>query len=279
MPIHDQSYRRYGGERRPPGAAWAVIASFGLRSLLANRRFLGLLILAWLPFVVRTVQIYVASNYPQAAMLRLTAETFREFLEQQEIFVFFVAIFAGAGLIAHDKRAGALQIYLSKPLSRVEYVVGKLAILAVLLLAVTWLPATLLLLVEMLLTGKLDFIRSNPHVIPAIAVFSAIQVLLASFTMVALSALSKSSRFVGIMYAGVTLFSDAIFEVLRGIFRTSRFSWISVPALLEQLGDAIFRLPLRYETPWMVSLVVILALIAGSILVLERRVRGVEVVT
>jgi hypothetical protein len=35
----------------------------------------------------------------------------------------------------------------------------------------------------------------------------------------------------------------------------------------------------RYATPWQVSLLVIIALVVISISVLERRVRGVEVVT
>jgi hypothetical protein len=43
--------------------------------------------------------------------------------------------------------------------------------------------------------------------------------------------------------------------------------------------DVIFRLPPRYTTPWPVSFTVILGLIVLSISVLERRVRGVEVVT
>ena len=46
-----------------------------------------------------------------------------------------------------------------------------------------------------------------------------------------------------------------------------------------QVVDVIFRLQPRYATPWPVSLIVILGLIALSISVLERRVRGVEMVT
>ena len=54
---------------------------------------------------------------------------------------------------------------------------------------------------------------------------------------------------------------------------------MSLPANLNQVGDAIFRLPLRYDTPWPVSLLMIVALVVGSPrFVLERRVRGVEVV-
>ena len=85
--------------------------------------------MSWFPFFVRAVQIYAAANLPQAAFLAPTPETFRQFLEQQQTFVFFVTVYVGAGLIANDRRANALQIYLSKPLTRAEYVFGKLAIL------------------------------------------------------------------------------------------------------------------------------------------------------
>ena len=117
MPIHDQSYRRSGGERRPQDRAWTVIAASGIKTMLAKRKFLGLLLVAWLPVVVRAVRS-IAANFPQASMLAPTAETFRQFLEQQGLFTFFITIFTGAGLIANDLRANALQIYLSKPLGR-----------------------------------------------------------------------------------------------------------------------------------------------------------------
>src|SRR3989440_12574461 len=154
MPIHDQGYRRYQGGRAPRGRAWAVIAAAGIRTFLGRRAFLGLLLVSWFPFFVRAVQIYAAANLPQAAFLAPTPETFRQFLDQQQIFVFFVTVYVGAGLIANDRRANALQIYLSKPLTRSEYVFGKLAILMTFLLIVTWLPAIVLLIVQMAFAGN-----------------------------------------------------------------------------------------------------------------------------
>jgi hypothetical protein len=53
---------------------------------------------------------------------------------------------------------------------------------------------------------------------------------------------------------------------------------MSVPALLSQIGDAIFRQPSRYDTPLPVALVMIVLVIGVSAAILERRVRGVEVV-
>jgi ABC-type transport system involved in multi-copper enzyme maturation permease subunit len=279
MPIHDQSYRRYGGHKGLPGRAWLVIARAGIVNMIRKRVFLGLLLFAWLPFIVRAVQIYVTTNFPQVAMLAATAETFREFLAQQDFFVFVVTIYVGAGLIANDRRANALQIYLSKPLMRTEYIAGKAAVLFFFLMLVTWVPAMLLLLLQVLFAGNFQFLQKNLFLFPAITVASLLQVLLATFTMLALSSLSKSSRYVSILYTGIIFFTAAIYGVLYGITGSSSVSWISPIASLTQVVDVIFRLPARFQTPWQVSLIVILGLIVLSISVLERRVRGVEVVT
>src|SRR6266513_3871326 len=196
MPIHDQGYRRYGGDRTRTGTGWAVIARAGVRTFFARRAFLGLLLLSWLPFVVRGVQIYAAANLPQARFLALTGETFRQFLDQQQIFVFFITVYVGAGLIANDRRANALQIYLSKPLTRSDYVFGKLAILVTCLLMVTWVPAMVLLILQAAFAGNFTFLRDHVYLVPAITVFSALQVVSVSAAMLALSSLSKSSRYV-----------------------------------------------------------------------------------
>jgi hypothetical protein len=55
-------------------------------------------------------------------------------------------------------------------------------------------------------------------------------------------------------------------------------SWISVGNDLQQFGDVIFRLPARYQTPWPISVAALAILVAAAVVVLERRVRGVEVV-
>lgn len=279
MPIHDQGYRRYAGRREPHGRSWWVIARAGLQERLRERRFLALLLLAWAPFLVRGVQIYVASNYPQASFLAPSAGTFREFLDQQSLFVFFVTIYVGAGLIANDRRANALQLYLSKPLTRVEYITGKLITLVVFLVGVTWAPAMCLLLLQMMFAGDTAFIRGNLFLIPAITLFSALQVAVAAMTMLALSSLSKSRRFVSLMYAGIVFFSGAIYQALRGITGSRAWAFVSPEDTFDVIANAVFRIPGRAAMPLPAAVAVVVVLIAASIWILERRVRAVEVVT
>jgi hypothetical protein len=97
--------------------------------------------------------------------------------------------------------------------------------------------------------------------------------------MLALSSMSKSARFVGVMYAGLIFFTSALFNALRGITGRSVFAWLSPSASLEQLGDVIFRLEPRYQVSPAVAAITVIVLIAGSIYILTRRVRGVEIVT
>ncbi|HET9370796.1 MAG TPA: hypothetical protein VFO19_11135 [Vicinamibacterales bacterium] len=278
-PIHDQTYRRYHGVRTPPGRSWLVILSAGIRTMLGRKPFLGLMVLAWLPFIGYAIQIYGAAMYPQMTqILNVGPRTFMSFLETQSPFLFFVTIYVGSGLIASDRRANALQIYLSKPLMRIEYIGGKLAVLMAFLIFVTLVPALLLLILQAMFAGNLGLIRNNPHVIPAIVLASLARVIVASFTMLALSSLSKSTRYVAVLYTGAIFFTEAMYGVLRLVTGSSRVAWVSIGGNLNQITDAMFRQPLRYETPVVVSALVLIGLVVVSMSVLERRVRAVEIV-
>jgi len=279
-PIHDQSYRHYEGTKQPPGRGWLTIMWAGIKTFLARRVFLAVMLIAWVPFIVRAVQIYVVTMYPTIrSAVPVDARMFQSFIEQQGLFVFFVAVYVGAGLIANDRRANALQIYLSKPLLRIEYIGGKLAILIVFLLEVTLVPALSLIALQVMFSGSFEFLHANAFVIPAVTLATILRVLVISCTMVALSSLSNSSRYAAVLFTGALFFTEAVSGVVQVITGSTRMAWISIGANLDQVTDAIFRQPLRYETPVLVCVLVLVGLVALSISVLERRVRGVEVVS
>lgn len=280
-PIHDQSYRHYEGERRPLGRAWAVIASTGIRSNLSRKWFLALLLGAWVPFIIRTVQIYFVTMYPQAGQVApIDARMFLQFVEfQGAFFAFFVTVFVGAGLIANDRRANALQIYLAKPLLRMEYIGGKFVVLGAFLLFITLVPALLLIAMQVMFAGNVDFLKANLHLIPAVTLACLVRVVMSASIMLALSSLSKSTRFVAILYAGAIFFTNSIFGLLYVVTGSSRVAWVSIGANMENINDAVFRQTPRYETPLLVSILVLAGLLAVSMSVLERRVRGVEIVS
>lgn len=282
MPIHRERYRRREDGVDLRGRAWIVIAVNGLRILARRRAFLFLVILAWIPAIVRGVQIYAAANVPTAAQigfLAISRLTFRDFLNQQDPFVFFITVYVGSGLIADDLRARALQLYLSRPLTRAQYIAGKAAILMIALGSVTWLPAILLLFLVPVFAGNMAFVIEHLYLIPAISAYALIHMTLSTFMILALSSLSNSRWFVAVMYAGLAFFTHALFGVIGAAVDGTMFSWVSIFSNLTQVGDVLFRTPPRYDTPPLLSAGVLALIVAASAYVLNRRIRAIEVVT
>jgi ABC-2 type transport system permease protein len=278
MPIHDQGYRHYVGQRAPHGRAWWVIARAHILTLVQYRWFQLLLLASSVPFLIRAGQIYFATTNPQVAqLLATTPDTFRDFLSQQRFFVFLIIIMH-SGLIAEDRRTNALQLYLSKPLTRVEYVLGKLLSPLLYVLAITLLPAILLLFLQIVFSGSLTFLRQNLFLLPAITLLSLMQALLAAFAILALSSLSKSRRFVAIMYAAIIFFTAAMYQVLRGITTSRKWAVISPGEMLDVISSAIFRSRDEPAVPVYVAVFVVFVIIGLAMLILERRIRAVEVV-
>ena len=276
MPVHDQGYRRYGGLRRH-GGAWQIIAGAAIRAELGRRRVVALLLAAWLPFLVYAVILYVGANFTQARFLAASPTTFRDFLGWQSIFVFFVTILVGSGAIADDRRTNALQIYLSKPLTRLDYVAGKFLALAAFLVAITWVPGVLLLFLQMMFAGSTAFVRANLFLLPALTVTCAVQVLVATFAVLALSSLSNSRRFVAILYAGVIFFSQGLQQVLVRSTGSPLWALLSPSDTLDTVADAAFRVK-GTGVPVTAAVAVIAGLLVTSAFVLRRQVRGIEVV-
>jgi ABC-type transport system involved in multi-copper enzyme maturation permease subunit len=277
VPIHDQGYQRYVGKRTPHGRAWWIIARAQFLGGLKYRPFVVLLVVSWIPFIGRAVQLYLSTSFQQVSMLAATAQTFRDFLDQQGLFVFLVTIALG-GAIADDRRANALQLYLSKPLTRTEYIIGRMAPALGVLLGVTFLPAMLLILLQIAFSGSTTFIGQNLFLIPAITLVSFTQALLSACTILALSSLSKSRRFVSIMYAGLIFFTAALHQVLRTITGSRAWAAISPGDMMDVMADAIFRIRSNPPVPVFVAVLVIALLIAASFWILERKIRAVEVV-
>ena len=81
------------------------------------------------------------------------------------------------------------------------------------------------------------------------------------------------------MYTGVIFFAEAMYGVLSFVTGSTRVAWISITGNFDVVTDAIFREAPRYETPATVSFIVLIGLVAVSVSVLERSVRGVEIVS
>jgi len=102
---------------------------------------------------------------------------------------FLLNCWVGPVLIAGDLTNGALPLFLSRPFSRADYVLGKLSVLWLLLSAVTWVPCLLLFSLQAGLASGWTW--SHLWMVVPIVVCSAIWILMLSLISLAVSAWVK----------------------------------------------------------------------------------------
>jgi hypothetical protein len=74
-------------------------------------------------------------------------------------------------------------------------------------------------------------------------------------------------------------FTEAVDNVLARVVGDSRWAWISIQNDLGRAADLVFRLPSADPIPAPVAFGALAAALLAAVVILERRVRGVEVVT
>ena len=251
-----------------------------LRLVLVRRWFLGLLALSWLPFLVRVIQVYIVTRFPEAhRVLPVDGRLFGDFLGQQLLPALIITIFAGAGLVANDLRTGAILVYLSRPLTRRDYVAGKLLVLVLLILSVTLAPALLLYVVALSLAPD-QFVKWDLAWIgPAIVLYSAVIALALSLAALAVSSLSKSARVAGLGFFGLLMGLQIVQTILREAFDRPEGALLSITLSVQAIGRALFGIADRaFTLPWPWAAASLAVMAVGCLAILRARVRAVEIV-
>jgi ABC-type transport system involved in multi-copper enzyme maturation permease subunit len=203
-----------------------------------------------------------------------------EFLNQQVGLCVLLTIFGGAGLIANDLRTGAILVYLSRPLTRRDYVLGKLSVLLALNLCVTLVPGLLLYLVGLGLAPELYAKLELLWIAPAIVLHSLTISLSIGLLSLAVSALSRNPRVAGLGFFGVVAGLEMVRGVLILISRSPWAALVSLQADIRALGAAMFGLALRRaeNVPVTAAAAVLVVVAAACLVLLRARVRAVEIV-
>lgn len=277
MPLYDLSYRRSQGPRTGRLRKSLALARVSFRLLLGRRSFFLLLAASWIPAIVRAAQIYVARQFPLAPdFFTITVSTWREFLGQQVLLlpVVLVSLYAGAPAIASDVSSGALVVYLSKPIARFDYVLGKLLPVASSIAAVTLLPALALLGLQLALAPDLDLLAAHPWLPLSIVGYSLWLVSYFSLAVLAVSSLCRSARVAGAGFAALAFGGEI---VVRAAFWGAR----TPPRFLSMTGAAIdagylfFAEKTAGAAP-LTSVAVMASAMVVSVLVIDRSLKSRE---
>ena len=285
MPIFDLSYRHWHGTPTPPSRRFLPIAAAGIAPLLRRRAFIFWLVVCWVPALVCGVMIYLIVSLSQSqpnlaanGLFDATEDRFFQFFVWMFFLYLLTSVFAGAGLIANDRRTNALQIYLSKPLRPWDYLLGKACTVAATLGFVTIAPPLALFLLRAGLDRGTTYVLAHPLLPLSIIASGALITITLTILALTVSSLTKSSRTAGVALVMFYVFASALHGMLGILFGGSIPSVLSPLANLQQGLCLLFGREPMYEVPPAVSLAALLLMLAVCVRVLWKRVRPVEVV-
>lgn len=303
-PIADTSYRNYDGPLRPPRFGWWIVARMMTRLAWKRKGFWVLLFFSLMPYLLPAFLLYIRSQ-DQTRLLDMLAQRsfsgiFYDAFAGAQLWIFLLALLVGAASISGDNRANALQIYLSKPLTKNGYLLGKWAGIFWVLAAASLLPAGVLYLYCWGSFTDEGFLSENPYLWLQVLVATLLPPALHASFLLGVSAWFKRPLLAGGIYAGIYFGSQILAGIVSLILRrvgqddaSVTALHFSVPGVLRGLGQHLFDtlpgfygLPIRAASPMSQSakpeLLPLLLLCGGLILlglVLARvRVRAVEVV-
>lgn len=283
MPVYEQTYRRYEARQPLRTVRFWPITREALRLLLSRWAFLALIVLAWVPFLGFAIYVWARTQFGQiadgmASALPSGGAIFSTYFSFQVRLALLLTTFGGAGLVANDLRTGAILVYLSRPLTRRDYVIGKLCVLLALNLSVTLLPGLLLYGIACALAPAQFVTIELAWLGPAIALHAVVLSLSLSLPMLAVSALSKSGRVAGLAFFGLLVGLEIVQGIVGVIARWPPAILMSVQACINAVGDALLGSRPQDALHWIWPALALGGLWAASLLVLRARVRAVEIV-
>ena len=292
MAVHDHGYRGYGGPLMPARSRFLVISRYGLREIFASRLFLAFFAFCFAWPLVLLVAMYLRYNAEALAVFDVSASDLLEFVQVntwffQNLFLraqlylaFVIVLVVGPSLVSADLRNRAMPLYLSRPLTRTDYVLGKLVVLGVPISAITWAPGLLLFVIQTVLGGR-EWLAEHWRVAPSLIVVSMVWMLCMSLPMLAIAALVKWKPWARIVFLGAILSGTAFGEFHKQFYDSWLGSMVVAFDVTAALSASVFGTEGTEGSVQMPAAAAWLAaggLSALSAALLYRRVRAFEVV-
>jgi ABC-2 type transport system permease protein len=286
MAVYRRGYQRYQGPIKSHWARFMVLPRFAWRRLYQQRLVLLLTIVALIWPLLCGIFIYISNN---ADLLKSFGKEFQNsievkgtffiiFMNVQAVFAVFLAALAGPGLIAPDLANNALPLYFSRPLARSEYACARMITLFGMLSTITWVPGLLLFGMQVSIAGGTWF-RENWKIGLGLCIGFAIWILLVSLVALASSAYARLRIIAGAIVLGFFFILSGAGVMINGVFRSTWGYAINPTWATRRLWYALLNVDPPEGPGVTACTIAILVIMLLLILVLERKLRPVEVVS
>ncbi len=285
MAVYDRGYRAYEGPLTGERRRFLVLPRYAFAGVFESRLFTAFFAACFVLPVGAALGIYLHHNLPALTILRMqpgqllpiNAMFFAGLMGLQSFsFGGLLTLFVGPGLISADLANNALPLYLSRPFSRFEYVLGKLSVLVVLLSLVTWIPGLLLFAIQSYLEGG-EWLAANLRVGVAILAGAWLWIAVASLFALAMSAVARRKVTAQAYLLGVVLAGSMLGQAINEGFGVRWGLALSLPEIMRSVWQGLYGVDLKAPLPPGAALLTLAGVTAFSLLLLRWKLRAYEV--
>ncbi len=211
-PIADLTYRNYDGPLEPPVNRWWAIAKMSMRLATKKKGFWVWAALSGYWYMILLAIFYFVDQSSAAAQLGqvfgriVWRDQFINGFAVSQLFLFILALLLGAGSIANDNRANALLVYLSKPCSKLDYVIGKWLGIFIPITLVTLTPTLLFYIYGLLSYRSYGFFSQDPWLIFQLLGMSLVPGIFHASVSLGISSMFQQGRLAGATYSALYFF-------------------------------------------------------------------------
>lgn len=320
--VNRLGYRGWSGRLESGWARWTVISSVGIRRAWQSRWLRRMLFFAWLPAVVFGIGFFVweqAALYPdwqrpgmnflggllpphvaneigesirkgdlQSSRHTVWASLLQSlFRYPQGVLMVMVIGLIAPPMISQDFRSRAFLLYFSRPLTRGEYLLGKLASVWAYLSLISTLPALALYVLGVLLSPNLSVVSATWDLPLRVMAASVILMLPTSMLALCFSSLTQESRYAGFAWFAIWIMGWFTFgaattaeafnaQMTKGrmgrelVLEQSPWTHVSLYHTLGRVQSWVFGLT-DFREVW-ISAAILIAVTVISLAILLRRI-------
>ena len=286
MAVYKRTHKPYLGAMTAEWSRFLILPRYAWRTVFQTRFVLILYVLCFFYPVGAAIAVYLNHNLSflgsfmplpkSGGLFAVDGNFFGIYTVVQSSMALILTSFIGPGLVSGDLINNALPLYFCRPFSRTEYVAGKLAVIALLLAYITWMPGLILFGIQ----GSLDgwtWVKDNAWLAWGIFVTNFIWTILISLLALAISAWVRWKVVAGGMLLVVFFLGAGLAQAINATLRTDAGYWLDMGTNFGQLCNNFFRVRVGEKISTQEALISLAAMSTFCVYLLWRKVRAYEV--
>ena len=251
--VFDIGYRSYAGVREGRARGRSAVYHDGIRIALGLGRggrakvlpWLFIIVLAAIGLVMALVAGAATRMIGAGAAEQLNLPSYSDFYSFASIILFVFAAVVAPELLCRDRREGTINLYLVRPITTSDYLLGRWAAMVTVMLAAAWLPQFILLLG--LTAGDLDpaaYFKAHWLDIPRFLAAGVVMVVYVTTLAMLTASFTTRRAYAAIFLVGLVAISAPFTVGLASEIQGPVGQWISMFTLTNipvHVNDVIFQ--------------------------------------